>query len=101
MGGKLKEELLKSVAQPMMIFYAPFGLFVMNAVCCPLLLILGLIMNSTFFMIFSVLLFIILHFVAVIIGKKEPHIDNILASRNNIRTRTKNVLVEKGNKFMT
>ena len=29
------------------------------------------------------------------------HIDNILASRGNIKARTRNVLVEDGNKFMT
>ena len=97
----MKEDLLKSVAQPMMIFYAPFGLFVMNVAFCFVLLFLGLVTGSTVFMVFSILLFVVLHFVAIIIGKKEPHIDNILASRSNIKARTRNVLREKGNKFMT
>lgn len=97
----MKEELLKSVAQPMMIFYAPIGLFIRNIVVVVLLLIISLFMQSATGMIMSVLMFVILHMISMVIGKREPHIDNILASRNNIRTRTKNVLVEDGNKFMT
>ena len=35
----------------------------------------------------------------VIIGKNEPHIDNIIMSRRNIRAKTKNLIKENGNKF--
>lgn len=97
----LKEELLKSVAQPMMIFYAPFGLFIMNFFFCVFLMLGMLFLGSASYMIWVVLLFVVLHMVAIVVGKKEPHIDNILASRANIRAHTKNVLKENGNKFMT
>ena len=73
----------------------------MHHLVCFLLIIGSLVAGSTAGMIGSVLLFVILHMVAMVIGKREPHIDNIIASRNNIRARTKNVLVEDGNKFMT
>lgn len=96
----MKEELLKSVAQPMQIFYAPFGLFLANFFLCFALMLLLLVFGAGVYMLWAVLLFVVLHFVAVIIGKREPHIDNIIASRKNIRAKTRNVLGENGNKFM-
>ena len=97
----MKEELLKSVAQPMMIFYAPMGLFLRNLVLSIMLLFASLFLGEAVYMIGAILIFVVLHFVAIIVGKREPHIDNILASRKNIRARTKNVMREDGNKFMT
>ena len=95
----MKEELLKSVAQPMQVFFAPFGLFILNVVFTFLLMILLLISGFGVYMWMPILSFIILHFIAVVIGKKEPHIDNIIASRKNIKARTKNLIKENGNKF--
>ncbi len=95
----MKEELLKSVAQPMQVFFAPFGFFLLNVVVTFILMILFLILGFGVYMWIPVLLFIVLHFVAVVIGKKEPHIDNIIASRKNIKARTKNLIKENGNKF--
>lgn len=95
----MKEELLKSVAQPMQVFFAPFGLFLLNVVITFILMVLFLISGFGVYMWIPVLFFVILHFVAVVIGKKEPHIDNIIASRKNIKARTKNLIKENGNKF--
>ena len=95
----MKEELLKSVAQPMQVFFAPFGLFILNAVISFVLMILFLITGFGVYMWIPVVLFVLLHFVAVVVGKNEPHIDNIIASRKNIKARTKNLIRENGNKF--
>ena len=95
----MKEELLKSVAQPMQVFFAPFGLFILNAVISFILMILFLIAGFGVYMWIPVVLFVLLHFVAVVVGKNEPHIDNIIASRKNIKARTKNLIRENGNKF--
>ena len=95
----MKEELLKSVAQPMQVFFAPFGLFLLNVVFTFITIVLFLVSGFGVYMWIPIVLFIVLHFVAVIIGKNEPHIDNIIASRKNIRARTKNLIREKGNKF--
>ncbi len=95
----MKEELLKSVAQPMQVFFAPFGLFLLNVAFSFAFIILFLITGFGVYMWIPIVMFIFLHFIAVIIGKNEPHIDNIIASRKNIRARTKNLIREKGNKF--
>ena len=97
----MKEELLKSVAQPMQIFYAPFGLFMMNVAVSVVLMLLLLILNLGVYIWVSIVSFVVLHFLCVLIGKREPHIDNIIASRTNIRAHTKNLLRESGNKFTT
>jgi len=95
----LKEELLKSVAQPMQVFFAPFGLFVFNAIFIFLMMIGLLFLGLGTYIWLPVISFVILHFVAVLVGKKEPHIDSIIASRKNIRVKTKNLIKENGNKF--
>lgn len=95
----MKEELLKSVAQPMQVFFAPFGLFILNVVVSFILMILLLISGFGVYMWVPILLFIIFHCVAIIIGKNEPHIDSIIASRKNIKAKTKNLIRENGNKF--
>ena len=95
----MKEELLKSVAQPMQVFFAPFGLFILNVMVTFIFMVLLLVLEFGVYMWVPIVLFIILHFVAMIIGKNEPHIDNIIASRKNIKARTKNLIKENGNKF--
>ncbi len=95
----MKEELLKSVAQPMQVFYAPFRLVIFNIFLSIFLIFIFLVLGLGVYLPFLILFFIFLHFVAVLIGKKEPHIDNILMSRKNIRAKTENLIVENGNKF--
>ena len=95
----MKEELLKSVAQPMQVFFAPFGLFLLNVAVTFISMILFLILGFGVYMWIPVILFVVLHIVTVVIGKNEPHIDNIIASRKNIRIKTKNLIKENGNKF--
>lgn len=95
----MKEELLKSVAQPMQIFYAPFGLFMGNIVITVVLLASFPLLGLMSYLWFPIVLFIIFHGISILIGKSEPHIDSIIASRSNIRTKTKNILKENGNKF--
>ena len=97
----MKEEILKSVAQPMVIFYAPFSLFIMNLVISVILMLIFLMLGKGTYVLFSVILFVILHAVAILIGKKEPHISSIISARSNIKVRnTKNAIKEKGNKFV-
>lgn len=95
----MKEELLKSVAQPMQIFFAPFGLFIFNVILTIIFMMGLLFFGFGVYMWVPIISFIILHFVTVIIGKNEPHIDNIIMSRRNIRAKTKNLIKENGNKF--
>ena len=95
----MKEELLKSVAQPMQIFYAPFGLFMGNVVITVVLLAFFPLLGLISYLWFPIVLFIVFHGISILIGKREPHIDSIIASRSNIRTKTKNILKENGNKF--
>ena len=95
----MKEELLKSVAQPMQIFYAPFGLFMGNVVITVVLLAFFPFFGLMSYLWVPIILFVVFHGISILIGRKEPHIDSIIASRSNIRTRTKNILRENGNKF--
>ena len=85
----MKEELLKSVAQPMQIFYAPFGLFLINVVMVVVFITCLTFLGYGSYMWLPIVLFIVFHGISIIIGKNEPHIDSILASRSNIRTKTK------------
>ncbi len=96
----MKEELLKSVAQPVQIFYAPFLLFVINLVISFVFMLAALFFGQGVYILIVVFLFFVMHVISVIVGKREPHIDNILIARSNIKVSTKNIIKEKGNKFI-
>ncbi len=95
----MKEELLKSVAQPMQIFFAPFGLFMLDLIITGVLMISFVFFGFMSYLWVPLIGFVILFILSVIIGKKEPHIDTIIASRQNIRVKTKSLVKENGNKF--
>ncbi len=96
----MKEELLKSVAQPVKVFYVPFSLFMLNFAINLVLMLFFVILGKGIYILWLVFLFMILHLVFIIVGKKEPHIDSIIRARQNIKVKTKNVLKENGNKFI-
>ena len=95
----MKEELLKSVAQPMQVFFAPFRLsvanFTLNALAMAVLLVFGY-GNYIWTPIISTL---IIHVILIIIGRREPHIDNIIAALSMVSRSTKNIINEGGNKY--
>lgn len=95
----MKEELLKSIAYPSLIFYAPFGLSVINLLIGVVGMMYCIVFGYIGYVWVPILGIIILHGILIIVAKKEPHIDNIIRARSNIKTRTKNIIKEDGNKF--
>ena len=95
----MKEELLKSIAYPSLIFYAPFGLTIINL----LFGIVGILYCISFSYIgyvwVPIIGIMIIHAILILVAKKEPHIDNLLRARSNIKVKTKNMIKENGNKF--
>jgi len=95
----MKEELLKSVAQPMQVFFAPFRLsvanFTMNALAMTALLLFG---YGTYIWA-PIISTIVLHVILIAVGRREPHIDNIIAARSMVAWATKNIIKEGGNKY--
>ncbi len=85
----------------MQVFYAPFRLFILNVLVFVLLMFSFLFLGLGVYLWILIIFFIFTHAVIIGIGRKEPHIDNILMSRTNIRAKTENMLKEKGNKFST
>ena len=95
----MKEELLKSVAQPMQVFFAPFGLTIVNVVINALAMILLTLFGRGTYIWMIIITTLFGHMILVLIGKREPHIDNIIAALGMVSRRTKNIIPERGNKY--
>ena len=95
----MKEPILKSVAMPPRIFWAPMVPFIVNfATQGPLMLIgIGLFsMNPLWFMIS----FFGVHLAIVIYAAKEPHMSRMLQGwGQHGPMMTKNIYYSRGNKF--
>ena len=98
--GAMKEELLKSVARPAQVFYAPFGLVVMNLALAAWFILVLLALGMGGYIWAPIVGFLVLHGVLVLVGKREPHIDSMLAARRQVNMKTKNMIKEGGNKFL-
>lgn len=95
----MKEELLKSIAYPSLIFFAPFGLTLANLAVGVTEIIGFISFGYMGYIWIPMLQIIIIHLLLILLAKHEPHIDNIIRARNNIRAKTKNIIKENGNKF--
>jgi len=95
----MKEELLKSVAQPMQVFFAPFRLSIANFTANMLAMIALLIFGYGTYIWVPIISTILLHGALVALGRREPHIDNIIAARSMVTWATKNIIKEGGNKY--
>jgi type IV secretory pathway TrbD component len=99
MGGKLKEELLKSIAYPSLMFFAPFGLAMFNLAVGVLGIAFCLLFGYMGYIWIPMVGIFVIHLMLVALAKHDPHIDNLLRARSNIKARTENIIKEKGNKF--
>ncbi|MDE6224185.1 MAG: hypothetical protein K2M23_01775 [Alphaproteobacteria bacterium] len=95
----MKEELLKSIAYPSLIFFAPFGLTVFNLTIGVVEIIMFLAFGLVGYIWVPMLQIVIIHLLLILLAKKEPHIDNIIRAKTNIKAKTKNLIKEHGNKF--
>ncbi|MCL2439008.1 MAG: VirB3 family type IV secretion system protein [Alphaproteobacteria bacterium] len=95
----MKEEILKSVAAPSRLFYAPFRLFIMNAVLCVLSMLVFLVYGAGAYMWIPVVNFFVIHLILMIAAQAEPHIDNIIFLKLSFLAKTRNAVREKGDKF--
>jgi hypothetical protein len=95
----MKEELLKSVAQPMQVFFAPFRLSIANATVNAFAMILLLLLGYGTYIWTPIISTLIIHLILILVGRREPHIDHILAALGMVSRRTKNIIKESGNKY--
>jgi len=85
----MKQEVLKSLANPARIFYVPYNLAVLNFVAQFLIFItvsvVGMISTSSFEMpiepLFFLLSVILVHFVLMVYSKKEPQLLQIILAK--------------------
>jgi type IV secretory pathway TrbD component len=95
----MKEEILKSVASPMQLFFAPFKLVILNAAASFAIMLLLLVFNLAGYVWIGIAFFCIMHLFLVALAKWEPHIGNILAAKSRIGFKTKSPVKEPGDKF--
>ncbi len=85
----MKQEVLKSLANPARIFYVPYNLAILNFVMQFLIFIIvsvtGMISTSSFEMpidpLFFLLSVILVHFILMIYSKKEPQLLQIILAK--------------------
>ena len=95
----MKEELLKSVAAPMQVFFAPFQIAILNIMICVLSMCVMLLFGFGGYIWIPIILVVVVHIALIIVGKYEPHIDNILTARTMAPAKTKNIIKEAGSKY--
>jgi len=96
----MKEDLLKSVASPMTLFFAPFRLVIFNAVFSVLMMAVMLLFDATRgYSWIGIAFFVIMHGALIALGKWEPHIDNIIFAKFKVGFTTKSMVEEPGDKF--
>ena len=95
----MREPILKAVAMPPRVFWAPMIPAIINfSTQVPLIFIwIGLFGGNPIWAIWTILA---VHIVIVIYGAKEPHLSHmLLAWGQNGPATTKNIYHSKGNKF--
>ena len=80
-------------------FFAPFGLAMFNIAVGVVIMLLCLTFGYMGYIWIPILGIIIIHLFLILLAKHDPHIDNIIRARNNIKAKTKNIIKENGNKF--
>lgn len=96
----MREQILKSVAQPLKLFYAPFLPAVINIMGQMFIMMGVLLMGKGSMVIFFIISICAVHGIIVLFGNKEPHLSSMLTSYSNTPGKTKNIIKEKGNKFI-
>jgi len=85
----MKQEVLKSLANPARIFYVPYNLAIFNFVIQFLVFIvvsvIGLISSSSFELpidpLYFLLSVVLVHFILMVYSKKEPQLMQIILSK--------------------
>ena len=94
----MREPILKAVANPPKILWAPFlPAFINLGLQFPAMFIcMALIKINPIFFMGSIA---IGHIVAIVYGMKEPHLSAMILSFGKSAQKTKNLYKERGNKF--
>ena len=94
----MREEILKAVAQPPKILWAPMVPALINlGVQFPMMFI-GMGIGGANRLYFVVCI-IIAHTILVVLGLKEPHLSTMLQAYGQTYKKTTNLYTVKGNKF--
>lgn len=96
----MKENILKMVAQPPRLFYAPFMLGVINILVHIVVLLSFVATFQGGKIVFVIISVVVFHAILVVVGKKEPHISGILKSFIKSPNGSKNIVKEKGCKYL-
>ena len=96
----MKEAILKSVSKPMMLFYAPFLPAIVNIVVQFIIMMFIFLLTQKGEAVFIIVSIVFIHLFLIYVGKKDPHISNMIISYFNTPRLTKNIVKEKGNKFI-
>ena len=96
----MKELVLKSVSRPMMLFYAPFFLAILNISVQFFVMMLIFLITQKGEAVFMIITIIFVHLILMYIGKKDPHFSSMLVSYFNTPRTTKNIVQEQCNKFI-
>lgn len=94
----MREEILKAVAQPPKVLWAPMVPALLNlGVQFPMMFIgMGICDVNPLFFVMSI---IIAHITLIALGLKEPHLSTMLQAYGQTYKKTTNLYSVKGNKF--
>ena len=96
----MREIILKSVSKPMMLFYAPFFPALVNIVTQFIIMMFIFLITQRGEAVFIIVSIIFVHLFLIYLGKKDPHISNMIISYFSTPRLTNNIVKEKGNKFI-
>lgn len=94
----MKEPILKAVAQPIKLFWAPFLPAALNfAIQAPLMFMLIPILKTNPIIFMGTIA--IGHLICIAWGSKEPHLSTIIQAWGPMASKTHNIYPERGNKL--
>jgi type IV secretory pathway VirB3-like protein len=96
----MKEPILKSVSRPMTLLYAPFVPAIANILGQFFIMMMIFIITQRGEAVFIIISISIVHLILIAVGRKDPHLSNMVIAYFNTPSKTKNIIKEKGNKFI-
>jgi type IV secretory pathway VirB3-like protein len=94
----MPQRVMRSIASPPQMFWAPVELALMNFLIAGCVMIFGFAFEVN--PLWSLAVLVVNHGILASIGAREPHAYTILIAWSQANRKTKNLIKAKGNKFV-
>jgi len=96
----MREPILKSVAMPPKLFWAPmFVAFINFVIQGAIMFVLMGVLGGEYNPLMSLLTILLVHIILIAYGVREPHMSKIMQSRGPFLVPSRNVYYSRGNKL--